>query len=42
MLCRDNQHLMDVLINTLQNVPGVSKTETFISLDQLIDREIRL
>ncbi len=40
MLCRDNQHLMDVLINTLQNVPGVSKTETFISLDQLIDRDV--
>jgi Lrp/AsnC family transcriptional regulator for asnA, asnC and gidA len=42
MLCRDNQHLMDVLINTLQNIPGVSKTETFISLDQTLQREINL
>ncbi|WP_421920499.1 Lrp/AsnC ligand binding domain-containing protein [Marinifilum sp.] len=42
MLCRDNQHLMDVLINTLQNIDGVSKTETFISLDQTVDREIKL
>jgi Lrp/AsnC family transcriptional regulator for asnA, asnC and gidA len=42
MLCRDNQHLMDVLINTLQNIPGVSKTETLISLDQTVDREIKL
>lgn len=42
MLCRDNQHLMDVLINTLQNIDGVSKTETLISLEQTVDREIKL
>lgn len=42
LLCRDNQHLMDVLINTLQNIPGISKTETFISLEQTVDREIKL
>jgi Lrp/AsnC family transcriptional regulator for asnA, asnC and gidA len=42
MLCRDNQHLMDVLVNTLQNIPGVSKTETFISLEQTVSREIKL
>ena len=42
MLCKDNQHLMGILINTLQNIPGVSKTETFISLDQTVDREIKL
>ncbi|MFA8432993.1 MAG: Lrp/AsnC ligand binding domain-containing protein [Marinifilaceae bacterium] len=42
MLCRDNQHLMDVLINTLQNIPGIAKTETFISLEQTVDREIKL
>ncbi|MFA9371975.1 MAG: Lrp/AsnC ligand binding domain-containing protein [Labilibaculum antarcticum] len=41
MLCRDNQHLMDILI-TLQNIPGISKTETFISLEQTVDREIKL
>ena len=38
--CNDHQHLMDILINTLQNIPGIAKTETFISLDELIDRQI--
>lgn len=42
MLCRDNQHLMDVLINTLQNIPGIAKTETFISLEQTVARDIKL
>ncbi len=42
LLCRNNQHLMDVLINTLQNIPGISKTETFISLEQTVGREINL
>ena len=37
--CTDNQHLMNVLVNTIQNIPGVARTETFISLDQTIDRE---
>jgi hypothetical protein len=34
--------LMDILINTLQNIPGIAKTETFISLDQLIEKQIAL
>ena len=33
---------MDILINTLQNIPGIAKTETFISLDQLIEKQIAL
>lgn len=40
--CRDNDHLMHVLINTIQNIPGVSKTTTFISLDQPIERQVYL
>ncbi len=40
--CVDNQHLMHVLVNTLQNIPGVARTETFISLDQTIDREFSI
>lgn len=40
--CSDHQHLMNILINTFQNIPGVAKTETFISLDQLIERQIEL
>jgi Lrp/AsnC family transcriptional regulator for asnA, asnC and gidA len=40
--CVDHPHLMDVLINTFQNIPGIAKTETFISLDQLIDKQVDL
>ena len=25
--CNDHQHLMDILINTLQNIPGIAKTD---------------
>ena len=40
--CNNHQHLMDVLINTLQNIPGIAKTESFISLDQIIEKQIDL
>ena len=33
---------MDVLINTLQNIPGIAKTESFISLEQIIEKQIDL
>ena len=42
VLCRDNAHLMDLLNKKIQQIEGVSRTETFISLDQQIDRQIRL
>lgn len=38
--CRDNEHLMEVLVNTIQNIPGVLNTETFISLDQAFERQV--
>ena len=38
--CNSHEHLMDILINTLQNIPGIAKTESFISLDQLIEKQI--
>ena len=31
---RDNEHLMDLLNNKLQEIPGVIATETLISLEQ--------
>jgi len=40
IFCRDNEHLMDVLVNTIQNIQGISRTETFISLDQAIERPV--
>ncbi|MDC6365463.1 MULTISPECIES: Lrp/AsnC ligand binding domain-containing protein [Flavobacteriaceae] len=42
VLCRDNEHLMQVLNKKIQHIEGVSRTETFISLDQQIDRQIRI
>lgn len=37
---RDNEHLMDLLNNKMQQIPGVIATETLISLDQSIKKEI--
>lgn len=42
VLCRDNEHLMQVLNKKIQQIEGVSRTETFISLDQQIDRQITI
>lgn len=38
--CTNNEHLMHVLVNTIQHIPGVNQTETFISLDQPFSREV--
>jgi Lrp/AsnC family transcriptional regulator for asnA, asnC and gidA len=42
VLCQDNEHLMQVLNNKIQQIDGVSRTETFISLDQQIERQITI
>jgi len=42
VLCKDNEHLMHVLNKEIQQIKGVSRTETFISLDQQIDRQISI
>ncbi len=42
IICRDNEHLMQLLNNKIQPIKGVSRTETFISLDQQIERQIQL
>lgn len=42
IICRDNEHLMQLLNTNIQAIEGVSRTETFISLDQQIDRQIQL
>ena len=42
ILCKDNAHLMHVLNKEIQSISGVSRTETFISLDQQIDRQIKI
>lgn len=40
LYARDNEQLMDLLNNKMQMIPGVMSTETLISLDQSIKREI--
>ena len=40
LYARDNEHLMDLLNNHIQMIPGVTGTETLISLDKSIDRQI--
>ncbi|MDX1470121.1 MAG: Lrp/AsnC ligand binding domain-containing protein, partial [Flavobacteriaceae bacterium] len=42
ILCRDNEHLMELLNKEIQSITGVSRTETFISLAQQIDRQIKI
>lgn len=42
IICRDNAHLMQLLNTKIQAIEGVSRTETFISLDQQIERQIQL
>jgi len=38
--CRDHGHLMDTLVNTIQQIPNVQKTESLISLDQAFERQV--
>ena len=40
LFCTNHDHLMEILINTIQNIPGVLQTETMISLDQSIERQV--
>lgn len=40
LYARDNEHLMDLLNNKIQMIPGVTGTETLISLDHSIQRVI--
>jgi len=42
IMCRDNDHLMDVLNKKVQSIEGVSRTETFISLQQQLVRQVAL
>ena len=40
LYCLDNAHLMDTIYNKVLQVPGVSETETTISLIEAFSREI--
>ncbi|WP_161889347.1 Lrp/AsnC ligand binding domain-containing protein [Pontibacter russatus] len=40
LICRDTKHLREVLNEKLQALEGVQRTETLISLDESISRQI--
>ena len=40
LYARDNEHLMTLLNERIQEIPGVMATETMISLDQSIKKEL--
>lgn len=40
LYARDNEQLKDLLNNQMQSIPGIVSTETLISLEQSIKREI--
>ena len=42
ILCKNNEDLMHLLNKDIQSIKGVSRTETFISLDQQVDRQITI
>lgn len=42
LICRDTKHLREVLNEKLQAVEGVQRTETLISLDESISRQIMI
>ncbi|MCH1548018.1 MAG: Lrp/AsnC ligand binding domain-containing protein [Flavobacteriaceae bacterium] len=42
ILCIDNEHLMQILNKKIQTIKGVARTETYISLDQQINRQIAI
>ncbi|REE83229.1 Lrp/AsnC family transcriptional regulator for asnA, asnC and gidA [Lutibacter oceani] len=42
IVCKNNEHLLKLLNQDIQLIKGVARTETFISLDQQINRQIKL
>lgn len=42
ILCRDTQHLREVLHDKIQKVNGIDRTETIISLDENVSRGLEL
>lgn len=41
ILCRDTDHLRETLSGKLQTIKGIQRTETFISLDNSIERPLQ-
>src|SRR6478609_4040187 len=42
IICRDTKHLMEILHDKIQKVKGIERTETFISLQESLNRQYPL
>ncbi|ALJ05864.1 transcriptional regulator [Pseudalgibacter alginicilyticus] len=42
LFCKDNTHLMYLLNNNIQTIAGILRTESLISLEQQIERQIKI
>jgi Lrp/AsnC family transcriptional regulator for asnA, asnC and gidA len=42
IICKDTEHLRDILSKKLQNIKGIQRTETFISLEETLSRPLYL
>ncbi|WMJ73066.1 Lrp/AsnC ligand binding domain-containing protein [Cytophagaceae bacterium ABcell3] len=42
LICRDTNHLREILHDKIQKVPGIQRTETIISLEESINRNIHI
>lgn len=42
VICKNIAHLQELLLSSINQIPGVQRTDTFISLSQPIDRNVRL
>ncbi len=40
IICRDTKHLLEILHNKVQKISGIQRTETFISLEENINRPL--
>lgn len=40
LYCMDNEHLMEVIVNIIQKIPYIQGTETLLSLQQPIERQL--
>jgi Lrp/AsnC family transcriptional regulator for asnA, asnC and gidA len=40
--CKDTNHLKEVLHDKMQQVEGIDRTETMISLEESLDRNLKL
>lgn len=42
LFCKDTQHLRSVLHDKIQNIDGIQRTETLLSLEESFDRKLNI